>query len=128
MENFVEIPFGGHCYFISNKGNVKTIKTLENRVLFTKDDGYVACPLGLDNKSYYKYVHRLVAEAFVPNPNNKGQVNHKNGIKNDNSVENLEWVTPSENIRHAIETGLLKYEKRDRHQKFQIRKRRRSQW
>lgn len=100
-------------YLISNKGNVKTVKTLENRILFTKDDGYVSCTFTLNGKSYYKYVHRLVAEAFVSNPNNKGQVNHKNGIKNDNSVENLEWVTPSENIRHAIETGLLKYKKKE---------------
>src|SRR5699024_6926086 len=92
----------------------KIVKTLENRILFTKDDGYVSCPLTSNGKNYYKYVHRLVAEAFVPNPNNKGQVNHKNGIKNDNSVENLEWVTPAENIRHAIDTGLLKYKKKEK--------------
>lgn len=101
-------------YLISNRGNIKIVKTLENRILFTKDDGYVSCPLTSNGKNYYKYVHRLVAEAFVPNPNNKGQVNHKNGIKNDNSVENLEWVTPSENIRHAIETGLFKYKKKEK--------------
>lgn len=100
-------------YLISNRGNIKIVKTLENRILFTKDDGYVSCPLTSNGKNYYKYVHRLVAEAFVPNPNNKGQVNHKNGIKNDNSVENLEWVTPAENIRHAIDTGLLKYKKKE---------------
>ena len=101
-------------YLISNRGNIKIVKTLENRILFTKDDGYVSCPLTSNGKNYYKYVHRLVAEAFVPNPNNKRQVNHKNGIKNDNSVENLEWVTPAENIRHAIETGLLKYKKKEK--------------
>src|SRR5699024_5033033 len=100
-------------YLISNIGNIKIVKTLENRILFTKDDGYVSCPLTSNGKNYYKYVHRLVAEAFVSNPNNKGQVNHKNGIKNDNSVENLEWVTPYENIRHAIETGLFKHKKKE---------------
>ena len=107
IENFPD-------YLISNRGNIKIVKTLENRILFTKDDGYVSCPLTSNGKNYYKYVHRLVAEAFVPNPNNKRQVNHKNGIKNDNSVENLEWVTPAENIRHAIETGLLKYKKKEK--------------
>lgn len=55
-----------------------------------------------------QYVHRMVAETWIDNPNNYEEVNHINGDKTDNRMENLEWVTHSENIRHAYRTGLNK--------------------
>lgn len=66
-------------------------------------DGYAQVTLlKPECKPRYFKIHRLVAEAFIPNPDNKPQVNHKNGIRNDNKVTNLEWVTISKNHKHAF--------------------------
>lgn len=67
-----------------------------------RHSGYISVVLKSNNKSYRRYIHRLVAKAFIPNPSNKEQVNHKDGNKRNNRVDNLEWATPSENLRHRL--------------------------
>lgn len=73
------------------------------------EDGYLRTSCTNNGYSSDYFVHRLVALAFLPNPHNKPTVNHKNGIKNDNRAENLEWATYQEQSDHAHQTGLRCY-------------------
>lgn len=81
---------------------------IEGRVLLQSlsNAGYMRIGIKANNKSYMKSVHRAVAQAFIPNPEGKREVNHKDGNKLNNHADNLEWVTPKENIAHAFATGL----------------------
>lgn len=72
----------------------------------TARHNYTQTVLYKDGKDYPFQVHRLIAETFIPNPDNLPYVNHKDGNKHNNHVDNLEWVTASQNSRHAIKTGL----------------------
>lgn len=94
-------------YQVSNKGRVKSVKNGREKLLAVRPmhKGYLQVHISVNGKARMLRVHRLVAKAFIPNTENKQEVNHINGIKTDNRVENLEWCTPSENVRHAYESG-----------------------
>lgn len=68
--------------------------------------GYPVVSLWKNNKGKTHSIHRLLAEHFIPNPENKREVNHKDGVKHNNNLNNLEWVTTSENIKHSYDNGL----------------------
>lgn len=84
-------------YEVSNLGNIREEQSKVLVKAYKLKNGY----LGVRLNSKLQYVHRLVALTFIPNPNDLPQVNHKNLNKLDNSVENLEWVSPKTNIRHS---------------------------
>ena len=99
-------------YQVSNLGKVKSLKK-HQKILKLSDNGrgYMFVGLSKNNKRKNKNVHRLVAETFISNYDNLLQVNHKDGNKNNNSVDNLEWVTQKQNLQHARENKLLIREK-----------------
>lgn len=101
-------------YRVSNLGKVKSMakiigrryvgeRLLKQRI---STQGYKMVSFCKNYKIFNASVHRLIAEAFIPNPLNKPFINHKNGIKTDNRIENLEWCTQSENVSHDYKIGL----------------------
>lgn len=109
FENLYQVSSLGR---IKSLGNGNSTDPRTKRVIImklnVKKSGYVHIKLCKDNKGHYKSVHRLVADAFIPNIENKREVNHIDGNKLNNSVDNLEWVTSSENQKHAFNLGLQK--------------------
>lgn len=96
----------GEQYQVSNTGAVRN--KITGHILIPQEDkkGYLRVRLSLRNEKATAKIHRLVATAFIPNPENKPQVNHKDTDKHNNNVENLEWATNSENQIHAYKHGL----------------------
>lgn len=106
-------------YEVSNIGRVKSCERIVTRSNGRKINfpekimkpsinhkGYEVIDLRKNGKRECGFVHRLVGKAFIENPNNKKQINHKNGVKRDNNVDNLEWVTNKENVIHAYKNNL----------------------
>ena len=101
-EIWKDVPFDSN-YKVSNYGRIFSKRT--NKILKGEltEKGYIRVAL-TEHKRYL--VHCIVARTFIPNPENKPQVNHIDGNKQNNYVDNLEWCTQSENMRHALKTGL----------------------
>lgn len=112
MNNETEIwkPIKGYeaFYQVSNFGRIKSTIFSKHKIrkLMPHRDGYNNIVLRKNKVASSHLIHRLVAIAFLPNPEGKPQVNHINGIKTDNRLENLEWNTYSENHKHAYSIGL----------------------
>lgn len=113
------VPGWDDCYQVSSMGRVKSLeryvrntstsfRKLPERILKQDcmQDGYLGVSLSRHQVPKYVKVHRLVAAAFIPNPDNLPVVNHKDGNKHNNCVENLEWCTIAYNNEHARVTGL----------------------
>ena len=123
-EVWKDIPGYEGLYQVSNLGRVKSLErvTARERLLIAKErilqpaerKGYLLVAIGARGERKTYSVHRLVAQAFIPNTENKRTVNHKDGNKHNNAVSNLEWNTDAENMRHAISTGLMKHQKNNK--------------
>jgi hypothetical protein len=129
METFKDIPGLVGFYQASNLGRIRSVDRIvlqrnnstqkkKGKILSpaTSYLGYSICALSIENKLKSYPVHRLVALAFLglPDKNNK-EINHKDGIKSNNCIDNLEWSNRIKNINHAVKNGLIKYKNGENH-------------
>ena len=122
METGIFYPVKGYegFYEISKHGIIRSVervistgagnRKILSHVISTRINncGYVEIRLSKEGNRKSTFLHVLLAKVFIPNPEEKPEINHKNGVKTDNSLENLEWVSHSENVRHAYNLGLCK--------------------
>ena len=120
LKHHSEKPVGGNMlkeihitknYLVDEQGEIYNAKTLKKKAQFVNRDGYKVIDIYVNNKATRYTMHRIVAIAFIPNPENKPCVNHIDGNKQNNKVSNLEWVTYSENAKHAVAMGLVRSRK-----------------
>lgn len=124
-----------NLYEVSNMGFIRSLKrqTISKRNIVRNWEskpikviinprGYAVVNLYLNRKMKQYRIHRLVAISFIPNPHNKPYVNHLDGVKSNNNINNLEWCTSQENSIHAVKTGLLQNSSRkgDQHNTFKV--------
>lgn len=116
MEIWKDIDGYEGFYQVSNLGKVRSLdryarngRFFEGKTLSSCDNGcgYLVVNLQVDGKNKMHTVHRLVAKAFIPNEHNLPQVNHKDGDKSNNNIDNLEWCNNSMNMKHAYKIGLV---------------------
>jgi len=129
LEIWKDVPNFEGTYQVSNLGRVKSLFRKVKVKNFTRTIYEFIMNANLGKRGYYEirtcknsvtkhmYVHRMVALAFIPNPNNELYINHKDGVKTNNNVNNLEWVDHRTNMIHAHKTGLVKMKKGEDHGK-----------
>ena len=111
MEIWKDIKGYEGLYQVSNLGRVKSLKNREKILNPFSDNNYLNVDLFKNRKKKRYKIHRLVAITFIPNIDNKPEVNHIDGNKENNCISNLEWTTSSENMQHAFKMGLAKVNK-----------------
>lgn len=119
-------------YEINEQGIVQRISTKRIKKSFKRKDGYIGIQLYINKDNLINYqLHRLIAIAFIPNPDNKKYINHKDSNRSNNNINNLEWVTFQENVKHGYQFGYASnkgskngFSKLNENQVLEIRKKR----
>lgn len=120
IEEWKDIKGYEGIYQVSNFGNIKSLYGKEHLIKpFPRPNGYLGIMLYKNGKTHPRSIHRIVAETFISNPEDKEQVNHINGIKTDNTTNNLEWCTRKENMAHSWKNGLRQFSEK---RKIEMRK------
>lgn len=112
MEQWKDVVEYEGLYEVSTEGRVRNKRTLRMMTPCNNGNGYMMVNLSKNGKAKLRYIHRLVGMAFIPNPENKPEINHKDEDKANNRLENLEWMTHLENMRHG--TGMARSQAKQR--------------